>query len=128
MRSRLLLIVLLLVLATAAYAEGIADRLFDPARWELSLVQVVAPQTASGAAISYRLAEYGNFAGWLDGGLLVGQTPDPFIGASTNIPPLDTFLKSALNADMRWGAGYAFRDADMFYYTRLRVELSFLKP
>ena len=126
MRLRLLLTVVLLALlvATAAQADGIRDKLFDPARWELSIVQAVAPQTATGAAASYRLAEYGRFAAWVDGGAMIGDVVDPFVGASTNIPPLDTLLKETLNADMRWGAGWLFRESDMFYYTRLRFTLA----
>jgi len=125
---RTLAITVALLLVTAAYAESIADKLFDPARFELSVVQAVAPQTASGVALSYRVAEYGNFGAWADGGLMAGEIIDPFVGASTNIPPIDRWLKAALNADMRWGAGYLFREGAAFYYTRLRVELSFLRP
>ena len=123
----LLAVTALLALATCAAAEGIADRLFDPARWETSIVQAVAPQTASGVALSYRVAEYGNFGAWADGGLMVGDIIDPFVGVSTNVPPIDMWLKAALNADMRWGAGYLCREGAAFYYTRLRVELSFLQ-
>jgi len=125
MRTALAITVALL-LVTAACADGIADKLFDPARWELSIVQAVAPQTASGVALSYRVAEYGNFGAWADGGLMVGDIIDPFLGVSTNIPPIDRWLKAALDADMRWGAGYLCREGAAFYYTRLRVELSFL--
>ena len=128
MRRTILIVALLaLLLATAAQAESIRDRLFDVERWEFSIVQAVAPQTASGAALSYRVAEYGTFAGWADVGCMIGSSMSPFIGASTNIPPLDTFLKAALNADMRWGTAYLFRENKAFYYTRLRVELSFLQ-
>ena len=121
----LTVVLLALLVATAAQADGIRDKLFDPARWELSIVQAVAPQTATGAAASYRLAEYGRFAAWVDAGAMIGEAVDPFVGASTNIPPLDTLLKAALNADMRWGAGYLLRAGGMFYYTRLRADLTF---
>ena len=121
----LLTVAVLALLATAANADGL-ERLYEEfEKVEFSAVEALAPTVATGVAASYRVAEYGAFAAWVDAGTLLVPQPDPFLGASTNIPPVDKWLQQTLNADMRWGYGYLFSRGTGFAYTRLRVEVSF---
>ena len=111
------------VLACAAHAETLRDKLFDAQRWEASIVQAIAPQTGTGGCVSFRVLEYGAAGGWLDAGLLkYDEQADPFIGASTNIAPLDQWTQAQASLSTRWGAGYLFGSRALFYYTRLTLK------
>ena len=122
-RTVMVVTIAVTVLACAAHAETLRDKLFDAQHWEASIVQAIAPQTGTGGCVSFRVLEYGAAGGWLDAGLLkYDEAGDPFIGASTNIAPLDQWTQAQASLSTRWGAGYLFGSRAMFYYTRLTLK------
>jgi hypothetical protein len=106
----------MVLMCSAAFSESLSERLFDPARWSVSAVQAI-DDNGTGACASYRVVDVDAFHAWIDAGVIQQNShTDPFIGGSTNIPPIDRFLKSGLNLETSWGYGYLFLAKEGFAY------------
>jgi len=142
--TRVLLVVALLLVATAAFAAphlpeppvpgttpgpsvaGPVPVMAAPAPLglEASVVQGFAPVGETGASLSYMVKDLVLLRVWADGGLVKNAGAGnfgPFVGVSTdlNFLPLIGKVISAVSDKPRYGGGYSFLPHEWFGYVRV---------